>query len=116
MKFQCDQCKSILNSDSVTDGIKVDCPVCGVEIVCHPYGDEHKLKLSKITADGDTDGVEENLSKVIQEKVASAVGIEKLEGFSLSGLFLRCFRNTRVRRWRIASRWEHLRRLRISLT
>lgn len=91
MKFQCDQCKSILNSDSVTDGIKVDCPVCGVEIVCHPYGDEHKLKLSKITADGDTDGVEENLSKVIQEKVASAVGIEKLEGFSLSGLFSEVF-------------------------
>ena len=37
MKFQCDQCKSILNSDSVTDGMKVDCPVCCAEIVCHPF-------------------------------------------------------------------------------
>lgn len=42
MKFQCDQCKSILNSDSVTDGKRVDCPVCRAEIVCHPFAEQSK--------------------------------------------------------------------------
>lgn len=91
MRFQCDQCKSILNSDSVIEGMKVDCPVCGVEIVCHPYGEEHKLKLGKFSATDDTEGAEENLSKVIQEKMASAIGIEKIRGFTLSGLFSEVF-------------------------
>ena len=34
MKFQCDQCKSILTSHAVTDGAKVTCPVCGAETIC----------------------------------------------------------------------------------
>lgn len=89
MRFRCDQCKSVLNSGAVTDGMKVPCPVCGVEIVCHPYGEQSKL--SKVSAIGDTAGTEENLPKVIQEKMASAVGIEKLEGFSLSDLFSEVF-------------------------
>jgi len=37
MKFQCDQCRSILTSGAVTDGETVTCPVCGAEIVCHSY-------------------------------------------------------------------------------
>ena len=89
MRFRCDQCKSVLNSDAVTDGMKVPCPVCGVEIICHPYGEQSRL--SKVSAAGDIVGAEGNLPKVIQEKMASAVGIEKLEGFSLSGLFSEVF-------------------------
>lgn len=42
MKFQCDKCKSILNSDAVTDGARVDCPVCCAEIVCHPFAEQSK--------------------------------------------------------------------------
>ena len=89
MRFRCDQCKSVLNSDAVTDGMKVPCPVCGVEIVCHPYGEQSKL--SKVSTPDENAGPEENFPKVIQEKMASAVGIEKLEGFSLSGLFSEVF-------------------------
>jgi len=37
MRFQCEQCKSILTSHAVTDGAKVTCPVCGAETVCRPY-------------------------------------------------------------------------------
>lgn len=84
MKFQCDQCKSILNSDSVTDGMKVDCPVCGVEIVCHPYGGQSRLRK----VGGEPNG---GASGAIHEKMASAIGIEKLNGFSLLGLFSEVF-------------------------
>ena len=64
MRFRCDQCKSVLNSDAVTDGMKVPCPVCGVEIVCHPYGEQSKL--SKVSTAGGTAGAEETwkISKV----------------------------------------------------
>ena len=94
MKFKCEQCGSTLNSNAVTEGMKVSCPVCGVEIVCHSC--EEKPKLIKVSAIGDTSGAEENLSGVIQDKMASAIGIEKIKGFSLAGLFSEVFsRHTR---------------------
>ena len=86
MKFKCDQCKSILNSDAVVDGMKMPCPVCGVEIVCHPY--EEQPKLSRVAANNGMDG---GMPEVIHEKMASAIGIEKLKGFSLSDLFSEVF-------------------------
>lgn len=37
MQFQCPHCKTILVSNDVTDGMRVGCPKCGVQIEYHPY-------------------------------------------------------------------------------
>ena len=86
MQFQCEQCKSILTSRAVTDGMRVTCPVCDAETVCHPYG--AGSKLCGVSADDDAN---ENPARVIHAKMASAIGIEKLKGFSLSDLFSEVF-------------------------
>ena len=89
MRFQCEQCKSILTSHAVTDGAKVTCPVCGAETVCHPYGASSRLSGVDATVGRSCAG--ENPSGAIHAKVASAIGIEKLKGFSLSDLFSEVF-------------------------
>ena len=85
MKFQCDQCKSVLNSAAVTAGMSVTCPVCGAETECRPLGAPATLRA---VADGgkqidDGGGLAQNVG----EKMSSIIGIEKLKGFSLSDLF-----------------------------
>ena len=85
MRFQCDQCKSILTSHAVADGAKITCPVCGAETVCRPYG--ASSRLSGVDASDDRSSADEPTSGAIHAKMASAIGIEKLKGFSLSDLF-----------------------------
>lgn len=89
MRFQCDQCKSILTSHTVTDGAKVTCPVCGADTVCRPYG--ASSRLSGVDASDDRSSADEPTSGAIHAKMASAIGIEKLKGFSLSDLFSEVF-------------------------
>ena len=89
MRFQCDQCKSILTSHAVTDGARVTCPVCGADTVCRPYGTSSRL--CGVSATDDSSCADENPSGAIHAKVASAIGIEKLKGFSLSDLFSEVF-------------------------
>ena len=89
MQFQCDQCKSILTSDAVTEGMRVTCPVCDAEIVCHPYGTGSRLR--GVSEDDDGSDADENPTGRIHAKVASAIGIEKLKGFKLSDLFSEVF-------------------------
>ena len=89
MQFQCDQCKSILTSHAVADGAKITCPVCGVETVCRPYGSSSRLSGADASdARSDADA---NPAGAIHAKMASAIGIEKLKGFSLSDLFSEVF-------------------------
>lgn len=89
MKFQCEQCKSILTSGTVTDGAKVTCPVCGAETVCRPYG--ASSRLCGVAASDGKPCADENPAGTIHAKMASAIGIEKLKGFSLSDLFSEVF-------------------------
>ena len=89
MQFQCDQCKSILTSHAVADGAKITCPVCGAETVCRPYG--ASSRLSGVDASDDRSSADEPTSGAIHAKMASAIGIEKLKGFSLSDLFSEVF-------------------------
>lgn len=89
MQFQCPQCKAILASDAVTDGMRVVCPECGAQIECHPY-----VKKPKIRAVSEADGgtaAGEDLTGSLHTKMASAIGIEKLKGFKLSDLFAEVF-------------------------
>lgn len=89
MQFQCDQCKSILISRAVTDGMRVTCPVCNAETVCHPYG--AGSRPCGVAADDDGADANENPARVIYAKMASAIGIKKLKGFRLSDLFSKVF-------------------------
>lgn len=88
MQFQCPKCKAVLASDDVTEGMVVACPECGAQIECHSY--VRKAKLRKAETIGAAEA-EEGLSSSIHAKVASAIGIEKLKGFSLSELFAEVF-------------------------
>lgn len=89
MQFQCDQCKSILTSHAVADGAKITCPVCGAETVCRPYG--ASSMLSGADASDARSDADANPAGAIHAKMASAIGIEKLKGFSLSDLFSEAF-------------------------
>lgn len=89
MQFQCDQCKSILTSHAVADGAKITCPVCGAETVCRPYG--ASSRLSGADASDARSDADANPAGAIHAKMASAIGIEKLKGFSLSDLFSEVF-------------------------
>ena len=89
MQFQCDQCKSILTSHAVADGAKITCPVCGVETVCRPYG--ASSRLSGADASDARSDADANPAGAMHAKMASAIGIEKLKGFSLSDLFSEVF-------------------------
>ena len=89
MRFQCDQCKSVLNSEAVTDGSMVTCPVCGAETACHPYGEGSGLR--GVSASDDKPDANAIPVEAIHAKMASAIGIEKLKGFSLSDLFSEVF-------------------------
>lgn len=89
MQFQCPKCKSILTSDAVTDGMKVTCPACGAQIEC--YNCEKKSAHHAVfTSDGNVNK-DESLPKSIYSKIASAFGIEKLNGFNISFLFANAF-------------------------
>ena len=89
MRFQCEQCKSILTSHAVADGAKITCPVCGAETVCRPYG--ASSRLSGADAGDARSDADANPAGAIHAKMASAIGIEKLKGFSLSDLFSEVF-------------------------
>lgn len=89
MQFQCHNCKAVLASDEVTEGMQVDCPECGAAIECHPY--VAKVNLRPENNAGTSDKAEEGLPGALHSKVASAIGIEKLKGFKLSELFAEVF-------------------------
>lgn len=76
----------MLASDDVAEGMVVSCPECGASIECHQYA--RKVKLRKIRGRGEP---EEDLPGSIRSKMASAIGVEKLEGFRLSELFAEAF-------------------------
>lgn len=89
MQFQCSQCKAILSSDEVSEGMTVECPECGASIVCHPHVARAKVQKA---AEGDGKADQETgLPGAIHDKVASTIGIEKLKGFKLSELFAEVF-------------------------
>ena len=91
MQFQCPQCKAILASDGVTEGMKVTCPECRTAFEVKQY-----VRTTKLRAVGDA-STDENavtdspLPDAIHSRVASAIGIEKLQGFKLSDLFAEVF-------------------------
>ena len=89
MQFQCPECKSVLVSDEVIEGMQVACPVCGVSFGCHLHASKPKLRM----VESRDDGVESDsgLPGSIHAKVASAIGIEKLNGFKFSELFTEMF-------------------------
>ena len=89
MQFQCPQCKAILASDAVTDGMTVTCPECGASVVCRPYVKKPKLRTVS-EADGAATS-DEDLPGSLHTKMASAIGIEKLKGFKLADLFAEVF-------------------------
>jgi len=89
MQFQCPKCKAILASDDVAEGMSVMCPECGSAIECRPH--VGKVKLRKIEDCDDEAELALSLPGSIHDKVASAIGIEKLKGFKLSELFADVF-------------------------
>ena len=78
MQFQCPKCKSILDSNEVSDGMVVACPECGASIECHEY--LCKVQLRNVENNGAAKENHEGQPGSIHAKVASAIGIEKLKG------------------------------------
>jgi len=91
MQFQCTQCKAILASDAVTAGMTVTCPECQAAFVVAPYVRQPKLRALSGDADGDGAQGDDPLPDAIHSRVASAIGIEKLQGFKISDLFAEVF-------------------------
>jgi RsiW-degrading membrane proteinase PrsW (M82 family) len=91
MQFQCPQCKAILASDGVTEGMKVTCPECQAAFEVKQYVRKTKLRAVDDTATGDGAVADGPLPDAIHSRVASAIGIEKLQGFKLSDLFAEVF-------------------------
>jgi RsiW-degrading membrane proteinase PrsW (M82 family) len=91
MQFQCPQCKAILASDGVTEGMKVTCPECQSAFAVKQYVRKAKLRAVDTTATSDGAATEGPLPDAIHSRVASAIGIEKLQGFKLSDLFAEVF-------------------------
>ena len=88
MQFQCPYCQSILSSDAVSTGAKVQCPECGNGFTCQPYDKKPVLKAIQT---GTTVPAAGEIPEVLHTKLASAIGIEKLKGFKLSDLFSEVF-------------------------
>ena len=89
MQFECPKCKVLLVSDEVTEGMLVACPECGETFECHPQ--VTRVKVSKVRTSGGKSKPTGGDSKSMHDKVASAIGIEKLKGFKLSELFAEVF-------------------------
>ena len=89
MQFQCSECKTVLASDEVTEGMQVECPECGATVECRPYVEKVRLRMVSNAEPDDKEGA--GLTGAIHMKIASAVGIEKLKGFKLSDLFAEVF-------------------------
>ena len=91
MQFQCPHCKAILVSDGVSEGMSVACPECHAAFEVKPY--IRKAKLRAVDGPMSTSGAnaDEDLTGTIHTKMASAIGIEKLQGFKLSDLFTEVF-------------------------
>ena len=76
-------------SNAVTEGMRVTCPECQTAFEVKPYVRETKLRaVNDAGAGSATDG---SLPDAIHSRVASAIGIEKLQGFKLSDLFAEVF-------------------------
>lgn len=90
MQFQCPTCGAILASEDVEEGMLVTCPECGASIECHPFVNRAKVRKLEDDHDGAA-GPDEGLPGSIHAKIASAIGIEKLNGFKLSELFAEVF-------------------------
>jgi RsiW-degrading membrane proteinase PrsW (M82 family) len=91
MQFKCPQCKAILASDGVTEGMKVTCPECRTAFEVKQYVRKTKLRAVDDTATGEGAVADGPLPDAIHSRVASAIGIEKLQGFKLSDLFAEVF-------------------------
>lgn len=91
MQFQCPQCKAILASDGVTEGMKVTCPECQAAFEVKQFVRKPKLRAVENAMPSEGVEVGEDLPHSIHSKMASAIGIEKLQGFKLSDLFNEVF-------------------------
>ncbi len=83
MQFQCPQCKAILASDGVTEGMRVTCPECQTAFEVKPYAPKAKLRAVGEAATGAGAASDGPLPDAIHSRVASAIGIEKLQGFNV---------------------------------
>jgi len=87
MRFQCPNCKTVLQSDEVLEGQNVECPACGQEFACKEM--QHRPKV--MVADQDEGVKASKLAAQARDLIVDSIGIEKLQGFSLSGLFSEVF-------------------------
>ena len=92
MQFQCPKCKSILASEAVSEGVRVQCPECGEAFDASPFVRKAKtLRAVRRKTDDAKEKASGELPEILHDKLASSIGIEKLEGFSLSALFSETF-------------------------
>lgn len=90
MKFKCPKCNAILESEAVTSGTRVQCPECTAVFEASPFIRKAK-KLRAVAENEKAPQPAGNISDAMQDKLTSAIGIEKLQGFSLSALFSETF-------------------------
>ena len=92
MQFQCPKCKSILASEAVSEGARVACPECGESFDATPFVRKAKtLRAVGRKSDDAGEKASVELPEILHDKLAASIGIEKLEGFSLSALFSETF-------------------------
>lgn len=90
MKFQCPKCKAILESEAVAEGSRVQCPECSAVFEAAPLV-RRAGKIRAVSETQNPDVPASGIAEDLQDRMTSAIGIEKLQGFSLSALFSETF-------------------------
>lgn len=90
MKFQCPKCKAVLESEAVVEGSRVQCPECSAVFEVAPRV-RRASKIRVVSEARNPDGPSTGIAEGLQARMTSAIGIEKLQGFSLSALFSETF-------------------------
>ena len=103
MNLDCPHCKQVLDCDDSLAGSSVECPACGKRIDI-PVMPKIRIKTEptettseqgdRPTGSAATDAAEraKTAASKVGETFAKAVGVEKLEGFSLKALFSEVFK------------------------
>ncbi len=91
MKIHCAACEADFNPESATPGSVATCPACGHSVALDASGDSHGPAARASTAGPEIPVSPGRLFGRVSDRISSAAGVQKLQGFSLSETFSEVF-------------------------
>ncbi len=93
MRFKCDMCHAVLESEGVHDGDEIACPSCGAKIVCHDDSTDSTRENPHVRILSGATGKSRGGATTVLDGVTSALGVENLRGFQWKSFFSEVFRH-----------------------